>query len=138
MHRLALAAALLSSGCAFIYHAQFDHVNHYGCASWSGPSVVDLALGTAGATAMMIAGEYRKTPALFAIPAVFLLDGGYYAIREYSCRHEGTASTPSASDNPTAFDWSAYPACEIDRASECGARSTCTLVDATHARCMPD
>jgi hypothetical protein len=86
----------------------------------------------------MLTDEYNKTPALFAIPAVFLVEGTYYAIREYGCRHRDDRNAPTYSDKPTAFDWSDYPACDIDHANACDLHSTCTLVDATHARCMPD
>jgi len=137
VHRLVVVVPLLlATGCAAFMHAEADHV-HMGCVRTPLPGAIDLVLGTAGTATLMATDVYRSAPAYLLIPGTFLASGILYSISEYRCRHADESTPPRYDNAPTPFDWSSYAPCTIDHPTECTTSQTCTLVDASHARCMP-
>ncbi len=131
--RTLVLAACLQSGCAFWMHGD-SHLG--GCVEvW--PSALDLSVGVAGiAGALVWSGAYGTSTAYAAIPGVLAIEGAYYAIKDVRCRHADRLPEARPSEAPVPFDWNQYAPCTLDHA-DCDASHTCTLVDATHARCMP-
>jgi hypothetical protein len=134
--RALVIAVVLQAGCAFWMHGE-SHGNDAPCVdAW--PSAIDLSVGIAGiAGALVWNGAYGTSAWWAAIPGVLAIEGAYYAINDLRCRHAARPADPRPSDAPVPFDWNQYAPCAIDH-GDCDAAHTCTLIDATHARCMPN
>jgi len=83
------------------------------------------------------ARAYGTSAAYAAIPGVLAVEGAYYAIKDVRCRHRDHEAAPHPSEAPVLLDWNQYAPCTVDH-GDCDAPHTCKLIDATHARCMPN
>ena len=93
---LALATALMHSGCAFVAAAAFNHGRpSNSCMDSPAPGGIDLVIATAGAAAFLATGKAEEQPAYLIIPGVFLMSGLIGSASAYSCRNrKGVGEQP--------------------------------------------
>lgn len=87
LRALALATAVIHSGCAFVAAAAFNHGRpSNSCMDSPVPGGIDLVIATAGAAAFLATGKAEEQPAYLIIPGVFLMSGLIGSASAYSCR----------------------------------------------------
>lgn len=97
LRTLALGAAMMHTGCAFVAAAGVNHGGGRGCMASPAPAGIDLVLGAAGTAGLLATGVAEETPAYLILPGVFLMSGLIGSASAYSCRNRdgvGEKATP--------------------------------------------